>query len=143
MTIQHLSILLVVDDAVDVMTVKRAFKEGHIVNPLQVVSNGLQALQFLRHEGDFANQATERPRMILLDLNMPIMNGIEFLHVVKADDNLKTIPIVVLTTSKHERDLVESYQLGVAGYVLKPVDFLQFVEVVKTINLYWSLCQTI
>ncbi len=134
------SILLVEDDLIDVKTVKRAFKEAKIENPLDVTGNGEEALSFLRHEGKYAppnNPA--KPAIILLDLNMPVMGGIEFLKVIKADEKLRQIPIIVLTTSKEESDLVESYDLGIAGYIIKPVEFEKFVEAVKVLNLYWSL----
>ena len=128
-------ILLVEDDVVDVMTIQRAFKEINITNPVHVSGNGLEALDYLR------NPQHPRPGIILLDLNMPKMNGIEFLQVVKKDNTFKSIPVVVLTTSKAEQDKVESFNLGVAGYMIKPVDYLQFVEVIKTINLYWTLSE--
>ncbi|MBI5179652.1 MAG: response regulator [Nitrospinae bacterium] len=138
----NMPILLVEDDIVDVKTVQRAFKENHIVNPLYTAGNGQMALEFLRREGRFANPETSpRPGIILLDLNMPVMNGIEFLKAVKADEELKSIPVVVLTTSKEENDRFASYNLGIAGYIVKPVEFDKFVEAIKTIKMYWSLCQ--
>ncbi len=127
-------ILLVEDDQVDAMTVRRAFKDVHITNNLEVAGNGLEALDFLH------NPNNSNPCIILLDLNMPKMNGIEFLKHIKKDDNLKLIPVVVLTTSEEEQDRVDSYNLGVAGYILKPVDYRKFLDVVKTIDLYWTLC---
>ncbi len=128
-------ILLVEDDMVDVMTIQRAFKDINITNPVHVSGNGLEALDYLR------NPQNTRPGIILLDINMPKMNGIEFLQVVKNDDLLKSIPVVVLTTSKAEQDKMESFNLGIAGYMIKPVDYLQFVEVIRTINLYWTLSE--
>jgi len=128
-------ILLVEDDAIDRMTVERALKEIKVTNRLDMVKNGEEAVDFLR------DASNVRPGIILLDLNMPKMNGIEFLKVIKADDDLKRIPVIVLTTSKDERDRVDSFNLGVAGYMLKPVDYLQFVEVVRTIDLYWTLSE--
>ena len=129
------SILLVEDDVVDRMTVERALKEIHVLNPLNTVANGEEALEYLR------DPANEKPGIILLDLNMPKMNGIEFLHVAKGDEDLKRIPVIVLTTSKDEQDRVNSFDLGVAGYMIKPVDYLQFVEVVRAIDLYWTLSE--
>lgn len=129
------TILLVEDDMVDVMTVKRAFKELKILNPLEVAGNGVEALSFLQ------KQNISMPGIILLDLNMPKMNGIELLKIIKMDENTKRIPVVVLTTSKEEQDKIESYNLGVAGYMIKPVDYVQFVEVIKTIDLYWTLSE--
>jgi len=128
-------ILLVEDDRVDALTVKRALKELKVTNRLDVVGNGEEALAFLRDEKN------EKPGIILLDLNMPRMNGIEFLKIAKQDAGLKRIPVVVLTTSKEEEDKVDSFNLGVAGYMIKPVDYLQFVEVVRTIELYWTLSE--
>ncbi|RJP71262.1 MAG: response regulator [Ignavibacteriales bacterium] len=128
-------ILLVEDDQVDVMTVKRAFKDLHITNKLYVAENGEEALEFLQ------NPQNEKPHIILLDLNMPKMNGIEFLQIIKQDQQLKMIPVIILTTSKAEQDKIESYSLQVSGYMIKPVDYLQFVEVVRAINLYWTLCE--
>jgi CheY-like chemotaxis protein len=133
--LETIPILLVEDDNIDAKTVKRALQEIHILNPLVTVQNGIEALEYL-------NDSTQkRPGIILLDINMPKMNGIEFLRVAKNDLNLKAIPVVVLTTSQHEQDKVESYNLGVAGYMIKPVDYLKFVEVVKTIHLYWTLSE--
>ncbi len=129
------TILLVEDDMVDIMTVKRAFKELKILNPLAITKNGEEALDFLN------NKSNPIPGIILLDLNMPKMNGIEFLNVIKNDQVFKRIPVVVLTTSKEEQDKVESFSQGVAGYMIKPVDYLQFVEVIKTIDLYWTLSE--
>jgi CheY-like chemotaxis protein len=126
-------VLLVEDDSVDALTVKRAFKELKILNPLVRRTNGEEALEYLRDESN------EKPCLILLDLNMPKMNGTEFLKVVKIDDVLKKIPVVVLTTSKEERDVVESFKLSVAGYVVKPVDYKKFVETIRMIDLYWTL----
>lgn len=128
-------ILLVEDDRVDAMTVKRALKDINVCNPIHIVGNGEEALEFLR--GDKA----PRPGIILLDLNMPRMNGLEFLKIAKQDERLKQIPVVVLTTSREERDRVESFNLSVAGYMIKPVDYLQFVEVMRAINLYWTLSE--
>lgn len=129
------NILLVEDDRIDVMTVKRALKDINVTNKLDVVNNGEEALKFLRDKNN------ELPCIILLDLNMPRMNGIEFLRIAKQDDNIKRIPVVVLTTSKEEQDKVQSFDLGVAGYMAKPVDYQQFVNVIRTINLYWTLSE--
>lgn len=129
------SIMLVEDDQVDTMTVRRALKELHVMNPLQHVENGEEALNFLR------NPANPRPCLILLDLNMPIMGGIEFLQIAKKDESLKGIPVVVLTTSEEQEDKVESFQLGVAGYMRKPVDYPHFVETIRTIDAYWTISE--
>jgi len=128
-------ILLVEDDRVDAMTVKRALKEINVTNRLDVAGDGEEALAFLK------DPENEKPSIILLDLNMPRMNGLEFLRVIKQDQVLKRIPVVVLTTSKDEQDKVSSFNLGVAGYMVKPVDYHQFVEAVRTIDLYWTLSE--
>ena len=127
--------LLVEDDKVDAMTVKRALKELQIPNQLNVTTNGEEALEYLQ------NSVNELPIIILLDLNMPKMNDIEFLMVMKQDPNMKKIPVVVLTTSQEEQDKIESYNLGVAGYVHKPVDYSQFVDAMRIINQYWNISE--
>ncbi|MHC4533921.1 MAG: response regulator [Planctomycetota bacterium] len=126
-------ILLVEDDNVDVMTVKRALKDLKINNPLVSTANGEEALEYLK------NNDNKKPCIILLDLNMPKMNGIEFLKIAKADDTLKKIPVVVLTTSSQQQDIIESFKLSVAGYIVKSVDYNEFTEAISTINLYWTL----
>lgn len=128
-------ILLVEDDQVDAKTVQRALKELHVVNPLEVVENGELALAYLR------DPARRRPCIILLDINMPVMNGIEFLRIVKADGDLKRVPVVVLTTSEEQQDKIESFDLGVAGYMKKPVDYRQFVETIRSIDAYWTVSE--
>ncbi len=128
-------VLLVEDDTIDAMTVRRAFKDLKVTNPLVHTLNGEEALAFLR------NEANDRPCLILLDLNMPKMNGIEFLAVAKADPALKNIPVVVLTTSGEERDVIDSFRQSVAGYIVKPVDYRNFVNTVRTINMYWTLSE--
>lgn len=134
------NILLVEDDEVDVMNVRRAFKKNNINNPLYLANNGLEALVMLRGDGNPPAIPRER-RIILLDLNMPKMNGIEFLRELRADPELNAIPVIVLTTSNEERDKVEAYNLNVAGYILKPVTFSNFVEAVGTLNKYWTLSE--
>jgi len=128
-------ILLVEDDQVDVKTVKRALKEIKVTNPVVNPENGEEALKYLR------DPESEMPCIILLDLNMPIMNGIEFLQVVKHDDLLKRIPVVVLTTSEEQQDKIHSFDLGVAGYMAKPVDYRKFVEVMRAIDAYWTISE--
>jgi CheY-like chemotaxis protein len=136
-----LNILLVEDDEVDVMTVQRAFKKGNITNPLYVAGNGLEALAMLRGEPLQPSPMPMERRIILLDLNMPKMNGLEFLQAMRADSTIRHIPVVVLTTSNEERDRLQAYQLNVAGYILKPVTFSIFVELMVTLNKYWTLCE--
>ncbi len=129
------AILLVEDDIVDAMTVKRALKDLNVTNTLIVKGNGEEALAYLREE------AHALPCIILLDLNMPRMNGIELLRSLKQDPRLRRIPAVVLTTSRDEQDRFETFNLSVAGYMIKPVEYPQFVEVVRSINLYWTLSE--
>ena len=128
-------ILLVEDDRVDAMTLKRALNDQKVISPLVQVTNGEEAIEYLRNGGN------QEPCLILLDLNMPKMNGIEFLKIVKADETLKKIPIVVLTTSAEERDIAESFERGAAGYMVKSVDYEKFVEIVRAIDAYWSLSE--
>jgi len=129
------TILLVEDDTVDQLTVKRALRDINITNPLKITNNGEEALEYLR------NEKNEIPGIILLDLNMPKMNGVEFLKIAKNDSRIKKIPVIVLTTSKEDRDRINTFDLGVAGYMVKPVAYRQFVEVIRTINLYWTLSE--
>jgi CheY-like chemotaxis protein len=131
-----LNILLVEDDEVDVTNVRRAFKKNNIRNPLWVAENGLEGLEMLR--GD---EIPRDRRLVLLDLNMPRMNGIEFLRELRADPELRLTPVVVLTTSDDERDRVNAYDLNVAGYILKPVTLTSFVEAMATLNKYWTLVE--
>lgn len=136
MTQKMLNILLVEDDQVDVMNVKRAFEKNKIGNPLFLATDGLQALELLRNGAMPPEQ-----RLVLLDLNMPRMNGIEFLRELRQDPELRHTAVVVLTTSNDERDKIDAYNLNVAGYLLKPVTFANFVEVTATLNKYWTLVE--
>ena len=131
-----LNILLVEDDEVDVMNVRRAFQKNNIANPLFVATNGLDGLAQLRG-GDIPRDR----RLVLLDLNMPQMNGIEFLRELRKDPELRPTPVVVLTTSNDDRDRIEAYDLNVAGYLLKPVTFTNFCELMTTLNKYWALVE--
>lgn len=131
-----LNILLVEDDEVDVMNVRRAFQKNHITNPLFVAANGVEALEHLR-----GGEIPRDRRLVLLDLNMPRMNGIEFLRELRRDPDLHYTPVVVLTTSNDERDRIEAYDLNVAGYLLKPVTFANFCELMATLNKYWALVE--
>lgn len=131
-----LNILLVEDDEVDVMNVQRSFKKNNISNPLYVAGNGVEALEMLRN-----GSVPTQNRLILLDINMPKMNGIEFLRALRADPVLRTSPVVVLTTSNDDKDRMESFQLNVAGYLLKPVTFSSFVDLMLALNKYWMLVE--
>ena len=128
-------ILLVEDDREDAMTVGLALKDLKVTNQLVLTINGEEALEYLKSESN------KKPCVILLDLKMPKMDGIEFLKIAKADEGLKKIPVVMLTTSKEEQDVVESFKLGVAGYIVKPADYKKFVDAIRTINLCWTLSE--
>lgn len=131
-----LNILLVEDDDVDVMNVQRAFRKNNIANPLFLAGNGVEALAKLR-----GSEIPRERRIVLLDLNMPQMNGIEFLRELRNDPELRATPVIVLTTSNDERDRIEAYNLNVAGYILKPVTFSNFCEVMAALNKYWALVE--
>jgi len=132
------NVLLVEDDEVDIMNVERAFKKANIKNPLYIARNGIEALIMLRGGSEQLLEIPHERRLILLDINMPKMSGLEFLQRLRADKDLKLTPVVMLTTSNQDRDMIEAFDLNVAGYLLKPVTFSQFVELVTTLNKYWS-----
>lgn len=128
-------IMLVEDDHVDAMTLKRALRELKVANELVHRINGEEALEYLK------DQNNTKPCVIFLDLNMPKMNGIEFLQIAKADNDLRRIPVIVFTTSKNEWDRFETFNLSAAGYIVKPADYKSFVEAIRTVELYWTLCE--
>jgi CheY-like chemotaxis protein len=132
MNAELISVLLVEDDPGDVMLVREAFEDHKVGNILSVLSDGVEAMQFVRREGPYT-QAT-RPDLILLDLNMPRKNGTEVLAEIKGDPNLSTIPVVILTTSEAEADILRAYQLHANAYITKPVDFQSFSEIVRQID---------
>ena len=136
MTERVLNILLVEDDAVDVMNVQRAFERNNASHPLFLAGNGLEALDMLR-----SDRMPRERRLVLLDLNMPKMNGIEFLQALRADPDLASTPVVVLTTSNDDQDKIDAYNLNVAGYLLKPVTFNNFCERMATLDKYWALVE--
>jgi CheY-like chemotaxis protein len=127
-------ILLAEDDNVDAITVRRALKDLNVPNSIIHQLDGEDALKYLRSNN-------KRPCVILLDLNMPRMNGINFLKIIKNDDELKQIPVIVITTSKDERDKMDSFGFSVAGYIIKSTDYKKFVESLKILNLYWTLSE--
>jgi CheY-like chemotaxis protein len=131
-----LNILLVEDDEIDVMNVKRAFEKARIANPVFLAGNGVEALEKLR-----SGEIPKDRRIILLDLNMPRMNGIEFLRELRSDPVLHSTSVVVLTTSNDDRDKVEVFNLNVAGYLLKPVTFNDFCDLMAAMNKYWTLVE--
>lgn len=134
-----INILLVEDDEVDIMNVQRAFKKNNIRNPLFIARNGHEALEVLR--GTHPDVTISSPRLILLDINMPRMGGIEFLTELRKDNQLKSISVFMMTTSNEESDKVAAYDLNVAGYVLKPLSFEGFTNAVSILSHYWHLCE--
>ncbi len=128
-------ILLVEDNPGDVRLTVEAFKDRKVDNPMDVVKDGVEAMAYLHQEGAYAGKAL--PDLILLDLNLPRMDGREVLGAIKADEKLRQIPVVVLTTSKAEQDVLKSYQLQAACYITKPVDFDKFTEAVRVIDCFW------
>lgn len=133
-------ILLVEDNPNDIELALHALKKHHLSNCIHVVRDGAEALEFLFCTGAYAERHLENaPKVILLDLKLPLVDGLEVLRQIKNDPRTRTIPVVVLTSSHEERDLVESYQLGVNSYIVKPVDFQQFTEAVRILGMYWLL----
>lgn len=133
-------ILLVEDDDIDILNVQRAFKKIDISNPLYIAHNGVEALDTLRGT-NCMEKPTSPPRIVLLDINMPLMNGLEFLKELRQDANLKHLSVFVLTTSSDHHDLVEAYNYNVAGYIVKPLNFEKFSEVMTTLYKFWELCE--
>jgi two-component system, response regulator len=140
MTETGIEILLVEDNAADVELTQRAFETDHLANRIDVVRDGEEALDFLFCRGAYADRSfSEPPRLVLMDLKLPKVHGLEVLRQVKADPRTRAIPIIVMTSSTEEGDLVRSYQYGVNSYIQKPVDFKDFQKIVKTLGLYWLL----
>lgn len=136
----EIEILLVEDNPNDVELALRALKKNNLANNVEVVMDGEDALDFIFARGNYNHRKIENtPRVILLDLKLPKIDGIEVLKAIKSDERTKIIPVVVLTSSKEERDMFESYRLGVNSYIVKPVDFDKFVNSVRDIGLYWLL----
>lgn len=132
-------ILLAEDNPKDVELTLTALDEHNLANEVIVVSDGAEALDYLYCRGKFKMRTGGHPAVVLLDIKMPKVDGLEVLRTIKKDDNLKTIPVVILTSSREEKDLIESYKLGVNAYVVKPVDFQQFVEAVKKLGAFWAI----
>ena len=140
MAADPIEILLVEDNPNDEELTLYALKKNNITNQIQVVRDGAEALEYLFCTGAYVNrQINEPPKVVLLDLKLPKVDGLEVLEQVKTDPRTRAIPVVVLTSSQEERDIVESYQLGVNSYIVKPVDFEQFIEAVRQLGMYWML----
>jgi len=135
-------VLLAEDDEHDIVATKRAWKKHHIANPLYIVNNGEECLDYLHRRGKYSEQgAAPRPGILLLDIKMPKMDGLAVLEHIRKDGELRHLPIIILTTSKAEEDRVRSYDLGVNAYIVKPVGFENFSEAVRTISLFWELVE--
>ena len=132
-------ILLVEDDPKDTELTMTALEEYNLSNEVVVATDGEEALDYLYYRGKFQRRSGENPAVMLLDLKLPKIDGLEVLQRVKADDNLKMIPVVVLTSSREERDMLSSYKLGVNAYVVKPVDFHEFVNAIKELGVFWAI----
>jgi len=132
-------ILLAEDNVNDVELTLSALQECHLTNSVEVVRDGAEALDYLYRRGTFAASKHELPGVVLLDLKMPRVDGLEVLRQIKSDPGLKRIPVVMLTSSREEQDLVQSYDLGVNAFVVKPVDFSQFVEAIRTLGVFWAI----
>jgi len=135
-----IKILLVEDNPDDIQITERALKEANIINKLWIVRDGQEALDYLQHKGQYQDSSlSPKPGLILLDINLPKVNGLEVLKVIKEDDGLKRISTVVLTVSKRDEDIIKGYNYGCNSFIQKPVEFDKFVEAVKLIGLYWGL----
>lgn len=133
------TILIVEDNPQDVELTLEALSEHNLANLVETVGDGVEALEYLNYEGKYKNRKTGNPAVILLDIKMPKMDGIELLEHIREDDNLKMLPVVMLTSSREEPDLIKCYKLGVNAYVVKPVDFKDFLNAVKQIGIFWAL----
>ena len=139
MDLDEIEILLVEDNPTDAELTIRALKKKNLANKLVWVKDGAEALDFLFSTGAYADRREGLPKLVLLDLRMPKVDGLEVLQQIKADERTKKIPVVVLTSSKEDEDIVESYKLGVNSYVSKPVEFDEFTDAISTLGLYWML----
>jgi CheY-like chemotaxis protein len=132
-------ILMVEDDPKDVELTLVALEDYHLANEMVVLGDGAEALDYLYCRGNFASRTSENPAVLLLDLKLPKVDGLEVLQQIKSDEKLRMIPVVVLTSSREERDMVASYKLGVNAYVVKPVDFHEFVNAIKELGVFWAV----
>jgi two-component system response regulator len=136
---QHVQILLVEDSAQDAELARRALRRHHVANDVDWVRDGVEALEYLFCEGEYAGRDSGPPKLVLLDMKMPRMDGLQVLERLKRDPKTRAIPVVMLTSSREETDLMKSYALGVNSYIVKPVDFEQFAETVSQVGMYWVL----
>jgi len=132
-------ILLVEDNPNDVELTLKGLKEHNLANEVVVARDGVEALDYLYRLGQFADRSQGNPAAILLDLNLPRIDGLEVLKKIRSDDQLKLVPVVVLTSSREERDLMEAYKLGANAYVVKPVNFQEFMDAIKSLGLFWAI----
>lgn len=139
MMIHLKTILLAEDNPKDVELTMEALSENNLANQVVVVKDGVEVMEYLRYEGNYKQRTHENPAVLLLDIKMPRMDGIEVLKAIRGDDKLKTIPVVILTSSREESDLIKSYELGVNAYVVKPVNFKDFIYAVRKIGIFWAL----
>ena len=139
MSYQQVEILLVEDSSADAEMTLRTLKKRGIANTVEWVRNGVEALDFLFCENAYAGRPSGHPRMVLLDLKMPLMDGLQVLERMKSDPRTRTIPVVMMTSSREEGDLLASYRLGVNSYVVKPVDFADFADMVSQVGMYWMI----
>ena len=139
MNYQQVEILLVEDSKADADMTMRTLKKRGIANNVEWVKNGVEAMEYLFRQGAFANRPTGTPKLVLLDLKMPLMDGLQVLERMKADPRTQAIPVVMMTSSREEGDVLASYRLGVNSYVVKPVDFRDFAEMVSEVGMYWML----
>jgi CheY-like chemotaxis protein len=138
--IKLVKLLLVEDNPDDIIIIQRAIKEAKIINKMWVVRDGQEAVDFLKHQGQFQDEATSpKPGLILLDINIPKINGLDVLNLIKQDSDLKRIPTIILTVSRRDEDIIKGYNYGCNSFFQKPLEFEKFVDVVKQIGLYWGL----
>jgi CheY-like chemotaxis protein len=136
---EHVQILLVEDSAQDAELTRRALRRHNVANEVDWVRDGVAALDYIFCEGEYAGRDSGPPKLVLLDVKMPRMDGLQVLERLKRDERTRIIPVVMLTSSREEKDLVESYKLGVNSYIVKPVDFEQFADTVSQVGMYWVL----
>jgi CheY-like chemotaxis protein len=143
MNYQHVEILLVEDSSADAEMTLRTLKRRGIANNVEWVRDGVEAIDYLFCQGNYAGRTNGHPKLVLLDLKMPRMDGLQVLEQMKADPHTRTIPVVMMTSSREEGDLLASYSLGVNSYVVKPVDFAEFAEIVAQVGMYWLIANQV